>query len=158
MDDYRESIWGIRPQDRKWFQSFTMAGGFVGSVILAILELGSNSTVASPSEIARNMVLGIGASFVASGFAVWGVLQARDLMSALADWIREATRKRRERWMEEGRQAGHQSGIEEGRQLGREEALREIYGEGYSDSQRDSGPSSPDDHDTNGTESGNGSR
>ena len=146
MDDYRESIWGIRPQDRKWFQSFTMAGGFLGSVILAILELGSNSTVASPSEIARNMVLGIGASFVASGFAVWGVLQARELMSALADWIREATRKRRERWLEEGRQ------------LGREEVLREIYGENYSDSQRDSRPSSPGDHDTNGTESGNGSR
>ena len=138
MDDYRESIWGIRPQDRKWFQAFTMLGGVAGSVVLAILELESTSTAVSPGEIARNLVVGIGASFVASGFVVWGALQGRELMSAMADWIREKTRKsreerlqRRERLIEEGRRLGR----EEGMRLGREEALREIYGPDYVDSQ-----------------------
>jgi hypothetical protein len=116
MDDYRESIWGIRPEDRKWFQLFTMVGGTAGSVILAILELESSSGVDSPSETARNLVLGIGASFVASGFVVWGVLQARELMSAIADWIRKDTERRREKWrrqmIEEGYKLGYKDAQE----------------------------------------------
>ena len=52
-------------------------------------------------------------------------------MSEIADWIREATEKRRERWRKESRQQG----IEEGRKQGRLEALWEIYGADYLDSQ-----------------------
>ena len=107
MDNYRESIWGIRPRDRKWFQLFTMIGGIAGSVILAVLEIKTGFPSVSPSETARNLVLGIGASFVASGFVIWGALQARELMSAVADWIREATQRRRERWRQEAYLQGY---------------------------------------------------
>ena len=68
MDDYRESIWGISPRDRVWFQILTLLGGTAGSVILTLLELDTLSSGTPASEVARNIALGIGASFVASGF------------------------------------------------------------------------------------------
>lgn len=112
MDDYRESIWGIRPEDRRWFQLFTLAGGIAGSVILTLLELGSMSgdMGPGPSEVARNVVLGIGASFAASGFIAWGLLQIKELMMPIGDWIREANERRRERWRREGMQIGYKMG------------------------------------------------
>ena len=59
---------------------------------------------------------------------------------SIGDWIRDATRRRRERWLEEGRQQG----VKEGRRQGREEVLREIYGPDYSDSQEGGHPQPPD--------------
>ena len=67
MDEYRETIWGIRSKDRGWFQLLTLMGGTAGSVILTLLELDPLAADAPPNEVARNIVLGIGASFVASG-------------------------------------------------------------------------------------------
>ena len=154
MDDYRETIWGIRPKDRGWFQLLTLIGGTAGSVILTLLELGSLSYSAPVSEVARNIALGIGASFVASGFIAWGLMHAKEIPMLIADWIRDATERRRARWREEGREEG----LEEGRRQGREEALREIYGADYSDS-REGGHSQPPDEDNdNRTEGNNANR
>lgn len=147
MDDYRESIWGINPKDRRWFQLLTLLGGTTASVILTLLELDSLSVGTAPSEVGRNIVLGIGASFVASGFIAWGLLQAKELIMPIGDWIREATARRRERLLEEGRQRG----LEEGRRQGREEALREIYGPDYSGSQEGAHQQPPDSDNANST-------
>ncbi len=136
MDDYRETIWGIRPKDRGWFQLFTLAGGTAGSIILTLLELDSLPGAASTSEAARNIIVGIGASFVASGFIAWGLMQIKEIPMLIADWLRGVNERRRERWVELGRQLG--------REEGREEALREIYGPGYSDSQEGNRPQPPD--------------
>ena len=136
MDDYRETIWGIRPRDRGLFQLLTLIGGVSGSIMLTLLELDSLSAGAMPSEAARNITLGIGASFVASGFISWGLMQAKELPMLIADWIRDATEKRRARWRQEG--------LEEGRRQGREEVLREIYGSDYSDSQEGPRTQPPD--------------
>ena len=138
MDDYRESLWGIRPEDRKWFESFTVVGGTAGSIVLAVMELNSGAIGTTQAETARNIVLGIGASFVASGFIVWGLLQVKDYMSSLGAWIRDNTKKRRERLLEEGRRQG------------REETLREIYGPDYVDPQGNKPAQSDDADDSNG--------
>ena len=141
MDDYRESIWGIRPQDRPWFQFLTLVGGASGSIILTLLELHSLSAKAlTSSEAARNITVGIGASFVASGFISWGLLQAREIPMLIADWIRDATRKRRERLLEQGR--------EEGILIGREQTLREIYGPDYKEPPEGNSGQSSDSGDT----------
>ena len=63
MDDHRETIWGIDPKDRQWFQLLTLIGGAAGSVTLAYLELAYGSTSAAPNEVARNILLGIGRKF-----------------------------------------------------------------------------------------------
>ena len=150
MDDYRETIWGIRPKDRGWFQLLTLMGGTAGSVILTLLEFDSLSSGAPVSEAARNIALGIGASFVASGFISWGLMHAKEIPMLIADWIRDATERRRKRWREEGRQENEvalretQEALrmseealrvsEEAREAA-EEALREIRSQGYTDSQ-----------------------
>lgn len=163
MDDYRETIWGISPRDRGWFQLFTLLGGIVGSVILAVLELDSAPVDATLAETARNIVLGIGASFVAAGFVAWGLLQARDIMSDVTAWIRAKTKKREDRLLERGREEGHELGvekglelgIEEGRRLGREEVLREIYGPDYTEPS-DGNPGQTDDGGDSGERKANG--
>ena len=106
-DGYRESIWGIDPKDRPWFQLLTLIGGIAGSIILAWLELDSPSGGA-PSEAARNITLSIGASFVASGFIAWGLLQAKEMTMYIADWFRAAAERRQQRRSEEAYLRGYE--------------------------------------------------
>ena len=87
--------------------------------------------VAAPNAVARNILLSVGASFVAAGFVSWAILQAKDLMMAIADWIREATERRRERLRDEGRREGRKEGRNEGLIEGRDEGRIEGRGEGY---------------------------
>ena len=165
-DGYRESIWGIDPRDRPWFQVLTLAGGVAGFIILTLLELDSLSVGGAPSEAARNIVLGIGASFVSSGFIAWGILQAKDLIMPAGDILRRFAEKQREKWYEESRQQGIKEGREQGRAEGREqgraegrlEALREIYGPDYSESQEETLTKPPDSDKTNGASGNNGDR
>ena len=112
MQQFRETIWGIHPKDRRWFQFLTLLGGTAGSVVLTLLgfEALSGGMAAMPSAAARNIVLGIGGSFAASGFIAWEVIQVKEMPMAIADWIREATERRRERWRREALQIGYQMG------------------------------------------------
>ena len=141
MYDHRETIWGIDPKDRQWFQLLTLIGGAAGSVILAYLELAYGSTSAAPNEVARNILLGIGASFVASGFIAWGLLQIKELTMAIADWIRKHTEKDLERRRQEARREGLQQGLQEGLQ----EGLRKGYEQGYVDAQAGKPKQAPSD-------------
>ena len=105
--------------------------------------------VAAPNVVGRNILLSIGASFVAAGFVSWAILQAKELMMAIADWIREATERRRERLRDEGRREGRIEGRDEGRIEGRGEG----YMMGYEDRDKGKPPRPP----TNGTSpNGNG--
>jgi hypothetical protein len=113
MDDYRESIWGISPKDRGWFQLLTLMGGTAGSIMLTVLELGPPSSATPPNEVARNVALGIGASFVASGFIAWGLLQAKELMMSIGDWFREANARREQRRRERDYMRGYEKGYED---------------------------------------------
>ena len=117
MDDYRETIWGIDPKDRQWFQLLTLIGGTAGSVILTQLEVSHGSV--APNQASRNILLGIGASFVASGFIAWGLLQAKELIMAIADWIRQDTarrRERQERLIQQAIQQGYEQGYADAQQ------------------------------------------
>ena len=152
----RETIWGINRKDRRWFQLLTLVGGMSGSITLTILELAYQSGNATANEVARNILLGIGASFVASGFIAWGLLQIKELTMAIADWIREYTEKKREQWRQEGiekgrqegrqegHQQGHQQGRQEGRQEGHQQGRQEGYAEGYEDARKGKPQQPPD--------------
>ena len=137
-DDYRETIWGIDPRDRQWFQLLTLVGGIAGSAILTQLELAQGPADGALSEAARNITLGIGASFVASGFLAWAILQLKELIMSIADWLKEINAKNREKW----RQEGLEKGLQTGRQEGRQEGQREAYELGYSDA-REGKPKQP---------------
>ena len=123
MYDPRETIWGIDPKDRIWFQLLTLTGGIVGSIVMIRLELIYGS--AMPNETAQNLLLGISASFVSSGFLSWAILQTKDMIMAIGDLIRARTDRIRQRIREEAIQEGLQEGIQEGFRVGREEAIQE---------------------------------
>ena len=121
--DERDNLWGIDSNDRRWFQALTLAGGVIASIIMAFLEIEYRAGDATPNTVARNILLSIGASFVAAGFVSWAILQAKELTMAIADWIRDANEKRKrelvadalERGRREGRIEGHNEGLIEGR-------------------------------------------
>ena len=119
-------------------------------MILTLLELEALSGDAAAGVVARNVVLGIGGSFVASGFIAWGMLQAKEMIMSMSDWIRNATERRRERWREERRQERDEEArrqVEESRREGEEirrqaeedarrqveEVRRQAYIQGYTD-------------------------
>ena len=79
---------------------------------------------AAPNAVGRNILLSVGASFVAAGFVSWAILQAKELMMAIADWIRDATERRRERLRDEGRREGRIEGRGEGYLMGYEDAAK----------------------------------
>ena len=108
--DERDNLWGIDSNDRRWFQALTLAGGVIASIIMAFLEIEYRASDAAPNTVARNILLSIGASFVAAGFVSWAILQAKELTMAIADWIRDATEKRRRRLRDEGRVDGLSKG------------------------------------------------
>ncbi len=125
MNDYREAIWGIQQRDRKWFQLMTLAGGMTGAGIMTWLSLTRGPAGDAPAEMALNILLGIGASFVASGFIAWAILQAKELIMSMADWIREATERRRQRLLDRGIEIGTERGIEQGIQQGIEKGIEQ---------------------------------
>ena len=132
-DDDRETIWGINRKDRRLFQALTLTGGNAGSIAVTVLQLKYRSPDDTPDTIALNIILGIGASFVASGFVSWDLVQIKEISMAVADWIREhnarSRARNRERWRAEGRAEGRDEGRDEGRVEGRDEG----YYIGYSD-------------------------
>lgn len=150
MDEFRETIWGIDPRDRQWFQLLTLIGGIAGSVILTQLELAHGPGSAGPNQVARNVLLGIGASFVASGFIAWGLLQIKELIMAIADWIRASTARRRERWEREARERWELDARERWEREARDlldRGAREAYRKGYADAQEGK-PEQPPGNDT----------
>ena len=123
--DERDNLWGIDSNDRRWFQALTLAGGVIASIIMAFLEIEYRAVDAAPNTVARNILLSIGASFVAAGFVSWAILQAKELTMAIADWIRDANEKRKRELVAEA--------LERGRSEGRIEGRSEGYLMGYED-------------------------
>ncbi len=113
-DDGRETIWGISPNDRRWFQAMTLVGGNIGAITVTWLSLNYRTGNQTPDAFALDILLGIGASFVAAGFISWNLVQIKELTMAIADWIREATERRRQRIREEGRAEGRAEGYKMG--------------------------------------------
>ena len=94
----------------------TLVGGNVGSIAITLLTLQHRPADQTPDALALSLLLGIGASFVAAGFVSWNIVQIKELTMAIADWIREATEKRRRRILEEGRAEGYQLGYDDAQQ------------------------------------------
>ena len=117
-DDDRETIWGINRKDRRLFQLMTLLGGIGGSATLIWLTLRYRVAADTPDEVGLSILVAIGASFVTAGFVAWSLLQVKEIVMPIGDWIREANERRRQRIREEalaeGRKEGYQIGYADG--------------------------------------------
>ncbi len=114
----RETIWGINRKDRRWFQLMTLLGGTGGSATLIWLTLRYRVAADTPDEVGLSILVAIGASFVTAGFVAWSLLQVKEIVMPIGDWIREANERRRQRIREEALAEGRKEGRKEGYQIG----------------------------------------
>ena len=149
-DDERETFWGINRKDRRWFQVMTLVGGTTGSVVLTVLQLKYRTDEDTPDILALNILLGIGASFAAAGFTSWDILQIKEVIMAIADWIRERTARNREKFRAEVEQNVREAlrqemreTLQEGIAQGRAEGRAEGYHLGYDDGRQGNPPQPP---------------
>ena len=149
-DDERETFWGINRKDRRWFQVMTLVGGTTGSVVLTVLQLKYRTLEDTPDILALNILLGIGASFAAAGFTSWDILQIKEVIMAIADWIRERTARNREKFRAEVEQNVREAlrqemreTLQEGIAQGRAEGRAEGYHLGYDDGRQGNPPQPP---------------
>ena len=134
-DVERETIWGINRKDRRLFQALTLTGGNAGSIAVTVLQLKHRSPDDTPDTLALNIILGIGASFVASGFISWDLVQIKEVSMAVADWIRDRNARNRAKLVAQGLEQGLERGLEQGLERGLEQGRVEGYYIGYSDAQ-----------------------
>ena len=120
MSDRRrqESIWGINPQDRQWFEFLTAAAGLAVSIIAVALAIIYRPETATPYDVLQRCVLSIVTAFGAAGFTSWTILHTKEMLMSLADSIRRRT----DEWVEKKQQEAR----EEGREEERGELLREF--------------------------------
>ena len=149
-DDERETFWGINRKDRRWFQVMTLVGGTTGSVVLTVLQLKYRTDEDTPDILALNILLGIGASFAAAGFISWDILQIKEVIMAIADWIRERTARNREKFRAEVEQNVREAlrqemreTLQEGIAQSRAEGRAEGYHLGYDDGRQGNPPQPP---------------
>ena len=148
--DERDNLWGIDSNDRRWFQALTLAGGVIASIMMAFLEIEYRAGDAAPNTVARNILLSIGASFVAAGFVSWAILQAKELTMAIADWIRDANEKRKRELVAEALERGRNEGLIKGRIEGRGEGYDMGYDDGSEGKPRRRPPTNGTNRDGNG--------
>ena len=93
MSDRRrqESIWGINPQDRQWFEFLTAAAGLTLSIIAVALAIIYRPETATPYDVLQRCVLSIVTAFGAAGFTSWTILHTKEMLMSLADSIRRRT-------------------------------------------------------------------
>ena len=149
-DDERETFWGISRKDRRWFQVMTLVGGTTGSVVLTVLQLKYRTDEDTPDILALNILLGIGTSFAAAGFTSWDILQIKEVIMAIADWIRERTARNREKFRAEVEQNVREAlrqemreTLQEGIAQSRAEGRAEGYHLGYDDGRQGNPPQPP---------------
>ena len=128
MSDRRrqESIWGINPQDRQWFEFLTAAAGLALSIIAVALAIIYRPETATPYDVLQRCVLSIVTAFGAAGFTSWTILHTKEMLMSLADSIRRRT----DEWEEKKKQEGREEGLVEGRAEGRKEGRVEGRVEG----------------------------
>ena len=128
--DRIQTIWGINRDDRILFITMTVVSGTALASAFAVLTIMQRPPEQTEADLLFRLIVGIPASFTATGIASWAILNAREVIVFIGNSLRERTAKRRKALRDEGREEGLQEGREEGLQEGREEGRREARQEG----------------------------
>ena len=128
--DRIQTIWGINQADRNLFITMTVVSGTALASAFTALTIAQRPPEQTEADLLFRLILGIPASFTATGIVSWAILNAREVIVFIGNSLRERTARRRKALRDEGReeglQAGLQEGLQAGLQAGRDEAMQEI--------------------------------
>lgn len=123
--DRIQTIWGINRDDRILFITMTVVSGTALASAFAALTIMQRPPEQTEADLLFRLIVGIPASFTATGIVSWAILNAREVIVFIGNSLRERTAKRRKALRDEGREEGRQEGREEGRREARQEGREE---------------------------------
>ena len=100
-DDTRETLWGIKPEDRPWFQTLTILGGTVVAIINTLERLNSGPGQAPEDPLLYRIAADIVTGYLAAGLTTWSLLYLKEVIVTLADVIRRKAQEREDRRVRE---------------------------------------------------------
>ena len=100
-EDTRETLRGIKPADRPWFQTLTIVGGTVVATINTLERLNGSPGPASEDPLLYRIATDIVTGYIAAGLTTWAVLYCKEVIVTLADVIRRKTQEREDRRVRE---------------------------------------------------------
>lgn len=74
QEDTRETLWGIKPADRPWFQTLTIIGGTVVAIINTLGRLNGSSGTGPEDPLLYRIATDIVTGTIAAGLVTWAVL------------------------------------------------------------------------------------
>ena len=108
-----QTIWGINRADRNLFITMTVASGTALASTFAALAIAQRPPEQTEAQTLFLLIVGIPASFTATGTVSWAILNAKEVIMSIADSIRERTARRRKALRDEGREEGREEAMQE---------------------------------------------
>ena len=106
--DRIQTIWGIDRADRILFITMTVVSGTALASAFAALTIAQRPPEQTEADLLFRLIIGIPASFTATGIVSWAILNAREVIVFIGNSLRERTAKRRKALRDEGREEGRQ--------------------------------------------------
>ena len=100
-DDPRETLWGIKPEDRPWFQTLTIVGGTVVAIVNTLDRLNGGPGPAPEDPLLYRIATDIVTGYLAAGLITWTLLYVKEVIVTLADVIRRKAQEREDRRVRE---------------------------------------------------------
>jgi hypothetical protein len=111
-EDTRETLWGIKPADRPWFQTLTIVGGTAIAIINTTERLNGSPGPAPEDPLLYRIATDIVTGYVAAGLSAWTVLYCKEVVVTLADVIRRKAQEREDRRVREAEERAFARALE----------------------------------------------
>ena len=125
-EDTRETLWGIKPADRPWFQTLTIVGGTVVAIINTVERLNGSSDQVPEDPLLYQIATDIVTGYIAAGLTTWAVLYVKEVIVTLADVIRRKAQEREDRRVREAEERAEARAAERVREQDRKEFIHMI--------------------------------
>ena len=111
-EDPRETLWGIKPADRPWFQTLTIVGGTAVAIINTVERLNGAPGATAEDPLLYRIATDIVTGYIAAGLTTWTLLYAKEVIVTLADVIRRKAQEREDRRVREAEERAEARAME----------------------------------------------
>ena len=111
-EDPRETLWGIKPADRPWFQTLTIVGGTAVAIINTVERLNGAPSATAEDPLLYRIATDIVTGYIAAGLTTWTLLYAKEVIVTLADVIRRKAQEREDRRVREAEERAEARAME----------------------------------------------